>query len=87
MFPGTEEMGLFMVRDDQTTAAELGEFFRYRRQAAGFSQADIAQRVGLRRSQVDNFERGRGDLPFSKVFSMFVIMRCRVVVSQIPAVT
>jgi len=52
------------------TLAQVGERFRHARTDAAMAQADVAERSGLSRASVANFEAGRQDVPLSKVIAM-----------------
>ena len=47
-----------MNRDDRRFLERLGDRVRERRQAAGLTQAELAERAGLHRTFVGSVERG-----------------------------
>lgn len=49
---------------------ELGGFLRQAREDTGLTQADLADRLGVRRQRVLYLERGEGQLQIAFVFSV-----------------
>jgi transcriptional regulator with XRE-family HTH domain len=48
---------------------ELGGFLRQAREDAGFTQAELAKSLGVRRQRIIYMERGEGQFPLTFVFS------------------
>jgi DNA-binding XRE family transcriptional regulator len=48
----------------------IGGRYQLARVRAGLLQADVAQRVGISRASVANFERGRQDVPLTRALAL-----------------
>ena len=55
---------------DPTDLQAIGLRFKALRNANGANQEEVAERVGLARASIANFEAGRQDVPLSKISGM-----------------
>jgi transcriptional regulator with XRE-family HTH domain len=49
---------------------QFGQLLRNARKAAGLTQDEVAERVGLKRTSITNIERGRQHIPLHQLFRL-----------------
>ncbi len=65
---GTPERGRF---DDETRAFCLAETLKEERHRAGLTQAQLAEKIGTKKTYISRLENGKADVQLSTLFRIF----------------
>lgn len=57
-------------------SVHIGDLIRHTREARGLTQEQLAERVGLSRTQVTNIEVGRSDIPLKRLQKFAAALGC-----------
>ena len=65
---------LYVPFDVQPLLAYCGEVVRQARLKRGWSEAELGQRIGLKKSAIAAFEAGQGELAFKRIVHLLYVL-------------
>lgn len=78
------EPGSFMVMSDMELYRRLGRAVAERRGELGFTQGDVAERIGLSRASLANLENGRQRIMVHQLFGLVNALKLKSILELVP---